>query len=49
MAGLVKIEQLYKTGIGIDDIMDLNEILMVKNENEYLSTQAAKKINGDNT
>jgi hypothetical protein len=49
MAGLVTIGQLYETGIGIDDIMDLNEILMVKNENEYRSTQAAKKLNGDNS
>lgn len=43
MAGLVKIEQLYKPGLGFDDIMDLNEILIVKNENEYRSVEAGKE------
>lgn len=42
-AGLVRIEQLYQPGIGFDDILDLNEIMMIKNENEYRSVEAGKK------
>lgn len=37
---LVNISQLYKTGIGFDDILDLNELLAVKNENEYRANKA---------
>ena len=40
---LVSIDQLHKTGIGYDDILDLNELLLVKNENEYRSYQANKE------
>ena len=40
---LINIEQLYKSGIGLDDIMDLNELLIVKNENERRSMEASKK------
>jgi len=39
----INIEQLYQAGIGLDDIMDLNEILMVKAENERRSMEASKK------
>jgi len=40
---LITIDQLYKTGIGYDDILDLNELLLVQNENEYRSYQANKE------
>lgn len=40
---LVRIEQLYQPGIGLDDIMDLNEILMVKAENEKRAMAAAER------
>jgi len=41
--GLVTIDQLYKRGIGFDDILDLNELLTVKNENEYRAMKAQEK------
>jgi len=40
---LVRIDQLYKTGIGYDDILDLNELLLVQNENEHRSYLANKE------
>lgn len=40
MSGLITIDQLYKKGIGFDDILDLNELLAVKNENEYRAMKA---------
>jgi len=42
---LISIEQLYKTGIGLDDCMDLNELLMVKNENDYRAMKAQEQSN----
>jgi len=41
-AGLIKIEQLYEKGLGLDDILDLNEILLVANENEFRAYNAAR-------
>jgi len=43
LKGLVKIDQLYKKGIGFDDILDLNELLIIKNENEYRAMKAQEK------
>ena len=40
---MISIDQLYKVGIGFDDILDLNELLMVKNENEYRAMKAQEK------
>jgi hypothetical protein len=41
--GLVNIDQLYKVGIGLDDILDLNELLAVKSENEHRAYKAQEK------
>lgn len=43
MNRLVQIDQLYKVGIGFDAILDLNELLAVKNENEWRAMKAQEK------
>ena len=42
-AGMIKINQLYEPGLGYDDILDLNEIMAVKSENEYRAMKANEK------
>jgi len=39
---LIKIEDLEKPGIGLDKLMDLNELIIIKNENEWRSIKAEK-------
>ena len=40
---MIKYTDLINPGIGLDDIYDMNEILIVKNENEYRSSAANKE------
>lgn len=42
-AGYIKYSELFQPGLGLDDILDMNEILMVKNENDFRAMEAAKK------
>lgn len=40
---MIDYKDLLVSGIGLDDIYDMNEILLVKNENEYRSSVANKE------
>ncbi len=43
VAHYIKYPDLYSNKIGFDDILDMNDILKVKAENEYRSAQAVKE------
>ena len=43
MEGMCSYQDLYKDGLGLEFVCDLNEMLSVKFENEYRSIEAGKK------
>jgi len=42
VAGFIRYRDLIFPGLGLDDILDMNEILNGKNENEYRAMKAAE-------
>ena len=43
MEGMCSYQDLYKEGLGLEFVCDLNEMLSVKFENEYRAIEAGKK------